>query len=429
MPIFRPSIICKNSFASTGAIVAFQSIQSKAHTLAKISCCKLICPFLPLLIDLPSDLILEIFSYFHSERQTLHSLSITDRRFNPLANALLYRNVYVELNWPEGCTQLSDSPIFELLLRTATERPNLVAVIQKLELQWLKDTYKVTPPQALYECINSLLRRLPAIWSLRFEYAGSINLISRFDLGRLDAKFMSRLRKLYNRSDSSSLSKIVSLIQLKSIESIYLLGSDENIIVDTQPLDCKAHPNHSLSGLRLKYDVSIPPQVLRYVLTLTPALRELRCNFPAYRIRADPGPDNPGSHQSSELSPKELACTLRSVERTLTRLTLTEGARMAWSTHDGSRLDLSEFSALKYLSLKSKCFFTTTDPDGSRKGVFELLPSCLEKLEVTSSSLVTNAISGSPHPDILVDTFRIHLWILAQLRQSLATRHQFVQLS
>ena len=329
------------------------------------------------LIELPDDILLEILSYFRYDYPALHALALSHRRLSPFANAPLYRKVSLDIHWPEECTFLSDSPGFSRILRTVNERPSLALLIRKLELCWVKNNFDSEPPSAFYSCINELLTKLPNVFSFKFESSGSINVISRIQLDRFDSVFMSRLRKLANTSDSSSISNIAKLIQLQNMESIWLWGSDEDIIIDASPATLQAKPNVSLRRIRFGPNIYVPAEVLRFMITLTPALRQLMCNFPGPN-RYSVGPD-----VSTIASPGSLRLMLAPAQYSLTDLSILEGTKNEFSGHDGTRLDLSNFSALRCLTVKSKCFFKAKGPDGSRNRVFELLPRSLRVLAVS----------------------------------------------
>jgi len=330
-----------------------------------------------LLTELCDDILLEILSYFRGDRSNLRSLASTNRRLNPLATTILYRQVYLEFHWHQTTTELTDSPEVELLQRTVTERTSLGRLILNLDLRWNKGGLNSPPPPSLYECINRLLRKLPSVRLFHFSFSGAVSVISRFRFDLLDAAFMSRLHEFSNSHDSSSLSNIAKLIQLKSIESISLSGSDEDIIIDTLPTALQAGPKSSLLRLELEFGIYIPAEVLHCLLSLTPGLKKLSCNIPGSKLQ----PKSP--HPPTVLSPGNLCQILEPIERTLTTLRLREGFNTNWSAHDGSRLDLSQFRALKHLTVIGKCFFAARGPSPSRSGLFQLLPLHLETLRVS----------------------------------------------
>ena len=63
-------------------------------------------------------------------------------------------------------------------------------------------------------------------------------------------------------------------------------------------------------------------------------------------------------------------------------LELRDGSQQ-WFGHDGSRLDLSSFVALKYLSATASCFVAPLSLGDSRNGLYSLLPRSLEKLHIS----------------------------------------------
>lgn len=92
----------------------------------------------------------------------------------------------------------------------------------------------------------------------------------------------------------------------------------------------------------------------------------------------------PSSRPSMQwtFSPGRILPTLAPSAETLAMLELRDGCQQ-WLGHDGSRLDLSSFVALKYLSATASCFVAPLSLGDLRNGLYSLLPRSLEKLHIS----------------------------------------------
>jgi len=82
-----------------------------------------------------------------------------------------------------------------------------------------------------------------------------------------------------------------------------------------------------------------------------------------------------------KMSPLRIIKSLQHLESTLVKLKL-NGENQDWGNHDGTRLDLSSFKALKLLIVSHFLLFESCGPGPSREGVYLLLPFSLESLTV-----------------------------------------------
>jgi hypothetical protein len=86
------------------------------------------------------------------------------------------------------------------------------------------------------------------------------------------------------------------------------------------------------------------------------------------------------------LSPAEVLSVILPVEYTLMKLVLCDVYQNYRPIHDGSRLDLSGFAALKTIKVPSNLLFQAPEAHPSRDGVFRLLPRSLEWMKVGLTS-------------------------------------------
>lgn len=88
----------------------------------------------------------------------------------------------------------------------------------------------------------------------------------------------------------------------------------------------------------------------------------------------------PGTMEmTGPLSPAAVPRAFGPIKSTLRELTLTTGG-MFWPRHDQTRLDVSDFVALRVLEVPCNCLFPPESE--SRKGVYKLLPKSLQTLKV-----------------------------------------------
>jgi hypothetical protein len=144
-------------------------------------------------------------------------------------------------------------------------------------------------------------------------------------------------------------------------------------------LDCSDTDNQ-LQVLEL--GSCIEPSALKAIhFSFSGSLKELICSVPVRNEWIDYMPSSWPSMLRT-FSPERILSTLAPSADTLTRLGLRDGSQQ-WLGHDGSRLDLSSFIALKYLAATASCFVAPLSLIDSRNGQYSLLPRFLEKLHVS----------------------------------------------
>jgi hypothetical protein len=145
------------------------------------------------------------------------------------------------------------------------------------------------------------------------------------------------------------------------------------------PLDC-FDTNNQLQVLELGWYIG-PSALKAILLRFSGSLKQHICSVPVRNEWINYMPSSMSSILRT-FSPGRILPTLAPSEDTLTRLELRDGCQQ-WLGHDGSRLDLSSFVALKYLAATASCFVAPLSLGDSRNGLYSLLPSSLEKLHVS----------------------------------------------
>jgi hypothetical protein len=177
--------------------------------------------------------------------------------------------------------------------------------------------------------------------------------------------------------DSATLKK---LMLLKKIKCIKIVHSDVKGFLGSAPR--QASP---LTTLDLG-EICLPKNTLRSLLQMAKQLKTLECGVP----NSEQLPvTNRKKYLQINLSPAEILSAITPVYRTLTTLALCDvyqGYQGYQFIHDGSRLDLSGFLALKAIKIPSNLLFQTPEAHPSRDGIYKLLPRSLEWIKVSLAS-------------------------------------------
>jgi hypothetical protein len=141
-----------------------------------------------------------------------------------------------------------------------------------------------------------------------------------------------------------------------------------------------SYGDSSISFLKLGSGFHLPEAVLNEILRYPGNLKTL--------VTSLPGEDctdifRPGQNLETPLSPIAVTTALNPTKHSLEELSLVD-ENCIWPSHDGSRTDLSNFTAIKKLQISSLCYFL---PGNSKRGgIVYLLPVSLEEIEVCPSS-------------------------------------------
>jgi hypothetical protein len=166
----------------------------------------------------------------------------------------------------------------------------------------------------------------------------------------------------------------------------------------SRPKVPKLPRNHSYGDskivcLKLESGFHLPEDVLTEMLKYPGGLKTLITNLPGLDL-----PDNyfaPGSELTTPLSPVAVTRALEPTKRSLVDLSLVD-ENCIWPSHDQSRTDLSDFTAIKKLQILSLCYFLPGNSE--RNGIVHLLPASLEQIEVCSFVMKRNSLIATNKP-------------------------------
>lgn len=197
---------------------------------------------------------------------------------------------------------------------------------------------------------------------------------------RLEANFRSSLKSITIDDDKVTAKEIISLMMQKSLESLTIANAEPLHYEMIVPEDTSHNETSSITTLNLTH-INVFSTMPRYLLNLTPLLKELTCNMsrfavPYKRLVLVAG-----------LSPGSMADILQPVQHSLVALTIRECTHVFWPYSDGTLLDFSNFTQLKNLDVVSTCFFEPDLVGKSRKNTYLLLPRSLEVLQVSPQAV------------------------------------------
>jgi hypothetical protein len=173
---------------------------------------------------------------------------------------------------------------------------------------------------------------------------------------------------------ASTLLDIMRLPQLQRLEIQNVLHYKDE---DTLP---KEFQNLKFRVLKF-HKCQIRRQTLAAMIKSSPSLATLSCKVPLDGFSGWDHLHNT-TFIGSALSPGSLLSTFITASKTLVELSLYIGSQR-WQGHDGTRLDLSNFTALRRLSASAELFVGPHSLGITRNGLYSLLPRSLRSLKVS----------------------------------------------
>lgn len=280
-----------------------------------------------------NDVLRSVLAYLNPDDLT--ALARSSRHFVPAVQEHLYRNV--EISSERGADQL------QFLYRTLSESPVLSNMVRNVVID-LQSTSRT-----VLEQVRALLVMLGSVQSIYMQIHPS-----------------SPASDLLEGCLTSILVNLASLRELRLHWREF-----PDVITESIPMgSCETLP---LQTLEIQSGISLAA-FYRLIHPLH-SLKSLNCMIPGTR-----GPYSSRS-MIDQLSPFRIFKSLEPTKVTLTELRLYSGDQH-WPTNDGTRLDLSSFTALKILDIPHLLLFCSPGPDPSRDGTYLLLPPNLEHLKV-----------------------------------------------
>ena len=315
-----------------------------------------------LIQNLADELLSEIFSYLIGDKLLLCFVASQSKRLSELVRPLLARHVRF-ITRPT-------SKSYQLFVRSVTESSLFASMVLDVILTWGQCT------SATHDLNNELLERLPQLRSLKIEaFWDDLRWKHEF-LKKNPMDFLTKVNLKIPYLSTADVVKYVFLRRLKCLSILYISRPK----VPKLPRN-RSYGDSNIVCLKLESGFHLPEDVLNEMLRYPRGLKTLITNLPGCEI-----PDNdfiPGCKLTTPLSPVAVMRALEPTKRSLVDLSLVD-ENCIWPSHDRSRTDLSDFTAIKKLHISSLCYFLPGNSE--RNGIVHLLPASLEEIEVCSLS-------------------------------------------
>ncbi|MCJ1318340.1 hypothetical protein MMC15_003668 [Xylographa vitiligo] len=309
---------------------------------------------MPTLTTLPNEVLHQILLYVEHETATLLSLSLLTPALHTLARPHLYRHITLYVSTRRDPI----SARYELLMRTLKHAPSPAPLVRHLELTLPKGVAES------YTRANALLRRLSGLTTLRISASRARTAFTPTFLAEV---LLPELASLTVEDPQLSIPVLVSWLVSPALRSL----TAPLLRFPAQPPDMPPPlmPPSPLAALNLG-TTHVPLASLVALLDRMPRLERLSLAVPGL---------------PTAYSPAAIAGGLDPVRASLRVLDVCSGVPpMEDLAHDGSRLDLSAFGALREVNVPAGCLFATKRPARKgRDGVGALLPGSLEVLQIS----------------------------------------------
>lgn len=254
-----------------------------------------------------------------------------------------------------------------LLLRSMEENPEISRLIVDLELSW------DNPVNEEVEMADHLLANLPNLRTLVFQQT---HMKQAFEPRFFEINPMINLRKVSLIGDKLLIGTVNKYMNLPRLEQMSI---NSPLIGTLKQVDDLQH-NSAVRTLVLEGVYQVTPKAMHSLLKLHPGITALRAQYF--------GTYHEAKMRSSLLSPLQNSLALISLKDSLENLQI--GGDWAHRHHDGTRMDLSTMTSLRFLNCHSMCYFppdTITGKTLLRVGLYKLLPPNIEEVTVSANPL------------------------------------------
>ncbi|KAE9363979.1 hypothetical protein N431DRAFT_564508, partial [Stipitochalara longipes BDJ] len=329
-----------------------------------------------LLHELNDDILQLITSELDTEagKIDLINLSLTCRRLSELARPVIPRTVCLVM----------PSPQLELFKRSLAENPTYGDGVLRL---WKIATNRPTWARGCPE-LHLLLCKLPNIRTCTIGELSSSGDPFAHKLLSCHLPLRNSLRHLPVEERLPTAFELISRVSLVFLHCVRIFDENEFRISDDALSHSEINEWASPQTLdfRSRPSVYISPSALQGMLfSCSGSVQKLVTNIPVkQQWIEDP------SHQSTWYSSSRILRTFSGalltpvfapVSQNLTHLEISQGCQ-EWLGHDGTRLDLSSFVALKHVTASALCFVPPLGLGYSRDGLYKLLPRSLERIQL-----------------------------------------------
>lgn len=286
------------------------------------------------------------------DAQSIISLGLVNRRLSSLTAEHLFRDVKFDIRFGTG----EFSQKFKRFLCRLEERPALAKFVRYIELRWWTGTSQSGGNERAGESANRLLASLTSLKGLVLTVHGPENEY-RFIPRCLDVYPMTNLTRLEVFDEGMTFEDLMErYMRLLRVESIEVRRMDRESPLPLSRLEAKVS---GVSTLDLG-GVSLTRDQLFAILQLPRALRKLTCSF---------------SDEKCSTNAATIHQALSPAQSSLAEIRLS-------GDDNPTQCDLRDFTVLKRLAATAPVFFWTPHPEIERHGVYKLLPTSLETLEV-----------------------------------------------
>lgn len=340
-----------------------------------------------LLLDLNEDVLRIITSLVTSTAQIdVLNLARTCRSLHRIVRLFVVASINVNL----------PSPRYHLLKRTLDNDPSYGLEVRSLQIGRLERRINPYLSSLIMKGDDTFafFQQLPRLKVLRAE---SSRPRVAWCLLSPDLTLRKSLQKLYLRDVKLTALKLIDIIclpQLHDLDIGVLMSFKDDSILNLEDRENKLQ-HLSLCGNEILFST------LSFITRNSPNLHTLIYRAPLHEPAfADRGP---GIYPAAgNLCPSRVLSALLPLSNTLTNLEIyANGQQTRWrseiSAHDGSRLDLSEFLALKSLSASAELFVAPLSSRIPREGLYKLLPRSLKRLHVCVPVMVCDRADLTCH--------------------------------
>jgi hypothetical protein len=355
------------------------------------------------LLDLPLEILEQIFDYHSDNKPLLCALKTQCRLLNRVVRRIFFKEVKLSLlnldysfffNRPAECRtlfwenvalgSLDLNPILDAGAVRAEEPlgffttmlqkdPELGFMVRTLQLDWSFGC------QETHDAANALIDKLPNLRSLK--------IVERISTWKLDARpsFCFPEGRRMARLDEVTLSQgVYDHNSFMYMSQVKVFTIEDTAIPTVLRIDTREGLEGTSPVTELNLGsafLTLTQHSLRNVLKRPENLQKLRLAPPGTFGRVRTVGPSTRKHMISLLSPKALEKALVPQKHSLVKLNIFNH-NIEWAGHDLSRLDLSCFKALRKLIVPSRCLFPPTDNATASRQLYPLLPQSIVQLRV-----------------------------------------------
>ena len=358
--------------------------------------------------SLPNEILLDIVQNLIDDKSDLCALALVNKNFSSLAQTFIMRDIDLAIDEPQsyGCEILPSrrstriqqtdsygascddiSKTYDSLMRSIQSAPHLTSYVTNITLRWNLNSSPnpLSYAKRVHEKADSLLENFPNLEKLSTRSRGLIRTLHQ----TRDRDRLARLTEIDMANSDASLGVFIDYMTLPAILRLSVGFINPPFTIKDEVFGSFKMNNQSRAPLRF-LDLGltpIPHSIASRLLELRPEVLKLWMCLPGYMnlpVRWPPLSlsSGDGVNMSHALSPSSIQPCISVLQSTLVELRLFS-SRLSWRGYDGSRMDLSQFTALEILHAPNDCFFPASHPEQDRQGILGLLPMSLKQLHVS----------------------------------------------